>query len=543
MDDMLTIGKDPISEECPQGTDTRYEETFEELQTEIDKLGSPSATDSINWQRAGQLAGKILVEESKDLLVGSYFAVAQIYISRIDGFETGLLVYRDLLQTYWNTMFPKKKRMRGRVAAVEWWIEKSAAALKSFAPAPIDEEHKNKLLSVCEDVKTLCNDFFPDPPDFGLLTRAVADLPMHDEAATAPVAEPVQNSAVKSEETASTSLETQTANQQSPAPSPKPVSAPPLQPPPTRPPAAADDNAAGKIQAANENIKRAALVLTAQEPANSLGHRALRTAVWASVDSLPQATDNRTIIPPPEPHIMTAMQDLSGRGDWLNLLTAATSHFPQYILWLDLQRYCAVGLENLGLPYAKACEAVCMETAYFLKRIPGILQLQFADGFPFADEETRDWCQELGGGDSINLSTDEMLVQTDSENAGKLDSALEQAGELVKKRKLIEAVQLLQEGMAATHSARESMQWRLGLVRTLINGKKPDIALSHCEKLADEIERYRMESWDPAQALVVYKTTYLCLKMISSKMMKKYGSDLLDKIARLDSAEAIRLMA
>ena len=541
---MITIGKDPISEEYPQGVDSRYEPAFEELQAEIDKLGSPTASGGIDWQRVSRLAEQILSEESKDLLVCSYFAVSRIYIDGLSGLETGLAVYRDLLQTYWDTMFPKKKRMRGRAAAAEWWVEKSAAALEFLGLQFDSLENQEAVSAECETLKQLCNELFPDPPDFGVLTRAVSALPVTAGAEPAPasVAEEAKVPENVSEETVS-SPEPELVQQ--PA---APVAAPASQPAPAAVPrpsvqqTAAGDSPIGLIQTSNENLKRAALGLLGEDLSNHLGHRSLRTAVWGAIDSLPQATDGKTIIPPPEPHIMTAMQDLSSRGDWLNLATAAGSHFPQYIFWLDLQRYCAIGLENLGQPYARAYETVCAETAHFLQRMPGLTELQFADGFSFADEETRDWCQSLGGGGSMDLGTGAVSVQGDTEEAARLSGVMEQAGELLKSKKLIDAVQLVQEGLLTAHSAKDSMQWRLGLVRILLGGKKADIALSHCEKLAEDLKRYDIECWDPQQALVVYTTTYHCVKAVSSKMLKERGGELLDKIARLDSSEAMRIV-
>ncbi len=539
---MITIGKDPVSEDNPQGVDSRYEPAFEELQAEIDKLGSPTASGGINWQRVGQLAEQILTQESKDLLVGSYFAVSQIYIDGLAGLETGLGVYRDLLQTYWDTMFPKKKRMRGRVAAVEWWLEKSGAALEFLGLQFASLENQEAVLAECEAVQQLCSELFPEPPDFGVLTRAVSALSAGEGAETeqpSPVEETVPE---KGEEESTASNEPEPAHQTA-TPAQPSTPAPPAAPPSPAQQTASDEGSHQLIQTSNENLKRAALALLGEDLSSQLGHRSLRTAVWAEIDALPRAADGKTLIPPPEPHIMTAMQDLSSRGDWLNLATAAGSHFPQYIFWLDLQRYCAIGLENLGQPYTGAHETVCAETAHFLQRMSGLTELQFADGFPFADEETRDWCQSLGagGGASMDLGAGAASGQGDTEETAKLSGVLEQAGQLVKAKKLIEAVQLVQEGLQEARSGKEAMQWRLGLVRILISGRKADIALSHCEKLTEDLERYNVEYWDPQQALLAYTTTYHCVKMNSAKMLKERGGQLLDKIARLDSAEALRI--
>jgi len=531
--DEIRIGKTFISEDSPAGTDTRYEPAFEELQAEIDKLGSPTAVGETNWQRVSDLAEKILTEESKDLLVGSYFAVSRIYIDDLPGLVTGMQVFKDLLETFWDTMFPKKKRMRGRVAAADWWVEKSATALEMLTLESVDKSTKEKLLTDCDQLKQLFQDLFPDPPAISMLARVVKALPVNEE-----------NGAAEPQEQQTQVPETKTAPVvEQPAAATNPVTQPP--PPAPEPiiqhPVESSDDAVKAIQSHNENIKRAALSLVEHNPANPLGHRSLRTAIWSDLDSPPQAVDNRTIIPPPEPHIIGILQDLTSRGDWQNLVIAAEVHFAQYVFWLDLQRYCANGLERLGPSYEKAYDAVCQETATFMVRMPGLSNLQFADGLAFADEETQEWCQSLGGGNSVDLASGFSSSEGSPEEAKRLTDAIQLAGELVKERKLPEAVELLQTGIHSAHSAREAMQWRLPLVQILIGGKKAEIALSHCEILTREAQYYNLDQWDPAQALTIYRTFYHCLKKISSKVFKERGPELLGKIAGLDSAEAIRI--
>jgi len=523
--DILAIGTTPISDACPAGTDSRYEPAFEELQTEIDKIGSPSASEGVNWLRVSQLTEKILTEESKDLLVMSYFSVSQIHTRELEGLTTGLQAYCDLLETFWDTMFPLKKRMRGRVAAAEWWIENSASALELLRLQSVEEESKNTLLAHCDKLKQLFLELFPEPPSLNRLIRAIESLPIKKENAIFPPPEQVKEPEPKQQPPE------QVEKKPTPAPEPK-----------VQETASTSEDPIVAIQTANERIKRAALTLIEQDLPNPLGHRSLRTAIWSDIDALPQTVEGKTIIPPPEPHIILMIQDLSSRGDWINLSSTAERQFPQYIFWLDLQRYCATSLENLGLPYQKAWEAVCQETASFLHRLPGIHTLQFSDGTPFADEETKEWCHNLGSaGDGMDMGSSFVTADGNTAEANQLNNAIQQAGELLKERKLTEALVLLQQGIKEAHSSRESMQWRLALIRILISGKKAEMALPHCEKLVEELEHHKLEIWDPPQALIVYKTFYHCLKMISSKIVKERGRDLLDKIATLDSVEAIRI--
>jgi len=523
--DLHKLGTTPVEEDNPCGADARYETEFDELQAEVGRLAIASDNDSpINWPLISSLAAGILENQSKDLLVASYLGVAQIHLEQLAGLEIALQIFIDLFENFWDCLFPKKKRMRGRIAAVEWWVEKSAAAVDLLGLQSIEEGKKTALLTDCERLKQLFQELFPEPPVFGPLLRVLEDLPAVGE--VQPDKPAAQAPAKKDEARVKRQDPVETRQQVQP------------------PPAVQGDDPVKVIQSSSEYIKRASLDLVQSDPANPLGHRFLRLAVWSIIDDPPQATDGKTIIPPPEPHIIEALNDLADRGDWLNLSLSATTHFSQYIFWLDLQRYCASGLESLGPVYTKAHDTVCRETAGLLHRLPGLCVLQFSDGSPLADEETQEWCRSLeSGGGPMDISADFSAGGGGTEEEQNIVAALQQAEELLKGNKLIEAVGLLQQGIAATPCDRESIQWRIGLVQILMRGKQAGLALSHCEKLTEDIDRFRLEQWDPVQALRIYKIFYHCLKAVSSKLLKERGSELLGKIARLDSAEAIRIVS
>ena len=145
--DLLSLGKNPINDDQPSGAEVRYEPEFEELQAEIDKLSIPSASGGLDWQKVSDLAAKILAEKSKNLLVASYLAVSQVHLNQIDGLALGLNIIHDLLDRYWENLFPPKKRLRGRIGAIEWWVEKIAAALEGLEVNVIAAEKLAEITS------------------------------------------------------------------------------------------------------------------------------------------------------------------------------------------------------------------------------------------------------------------------------------------------------------------------------------------------------------------------------------------------------------
>ncbi len=108
--DLLSLGKDPVSVTQPVGVDARYDPQFEEVQAEIDKLSSPSGTEPTDWDKVVRLASEILATKAKDLLVAAYLAVGLIQIRGSEGLIIALRVYADLLETYWQDLYPPKER-------------------------------------------------------------------------------------------------------------------------------------------------------------------------------------------------------------------------------------------------------------------------------------------------------------------------------------------------------------------------------------------------------------------------------------------------
>ena len=107
-----SLGVTPISEQDPAGSDIRFEPDFEALSTEVEKLSSPTAVGTVDWQRIADLSAKILETSSKDLLVACYLCIALLQTRGLGGLATGVHVLRDLLEHFWDTLFPAKKRMK-----------------------------------------------------------------------------------------------------------------------------------------------------------------------------------------------------------------------------------------------------------------------------------------------------------------------------------------------------------------------------------------------------------------------------------------------
>ncbi|HOT01621.1 MAG TPA: type VI secretion system ImpA family N-terminal domain-containing protein [Acidobacteriota bacterium] len=132
MSDWKELGRTPVAPGNPAGSDVQDLPAYAALEAEMGKLNSPSAASSIDWSQVARLADDILSRYSKHLLVAGYYSVALLNTDRLRGLARGVRVLRDLLDHFWDTMYPSVRRMRGRKNAVEWWYEKVQAAARNL---------------------------------------------------------------------------------------------------------------------------------------------------------------------------------------------------------------------------------------------------------------------------------------------------------------------------------------------------------------------------------------------------------------------------
>ncbi len=143
--ELLDLGKAPISEAEPAGTDVRYDPDFDLLQKEIDKMSSATAGGEINWNRIIELGSSILARKSKDIQVAAYLSAGLIEVRRLEGLAIGLTILNDLVNNFWDKMFPPLKRIRGRLNAIGWWMDRTTAFLQAVETAPLPEETVERL--------------------------------------------------------------------------------------------------------------------------------------------------------------------------------------------------------------------------------------------------------------------------------------------------------------------------------------------------------------------------------------------------------------
>lgn len=524
--EITSLGKDPIQPDQPAGSDVRYGPEFEQLQGEIDKLALPSASGGINWEKVSDLAASILSKQSKDLLVAGYLAVSQIHVRRIEGLADGLTVMHDLLENFWDDLFPPKKRMRGRSGAIEWWIEKTESALKGIKPESDDGKRRSAISTTLTQIDSLLVEHLPDPPMLRSIETALENIFSTVEETAEAQAEPTVKQPESEPEPAAKPEPRREPAKSSAAPEPETFQT--------------EQDAQKIISSGMQKMRQAANALLENNPTDPMAYRYQRIAAWSVVSSPPPETNGQTQIMPPPPHVLESLLKLKENGNWEALIISAEQHLSQFVFWFDLNRLVAEALISLGDDYQSAHEEVCQDTAFFIRRFPLLAEMSFSDGTLFADSETRQWLNDISFGASLAVETTVSKPGTTGETDRKVD-VLEEAQALVKKKKLLNAVQLLHNELKNCISQQEALTWRLALCRMLIASKKIDMALPHLDLILRDIETYRLETWDPHFAMECLILVWTGYTSHTDKDVKGHAKDVLSLIAKLDPVEALKL--
>ncbi|WP_437759661.1 nSTAND1 domain-containing NTPase [Sorangium sp. So ce1389] len=126
------------------GIDITYDESFEALRNEIDKLQS-LAGGKVDWERVASGAEEILAKRSKDFRVALYYAAARTQLDKLRGLLDGLVLVQALSNAFWDTMYPAINRPKARGNVCAWFGDLAAATLAGLIPSAAELRVVNAL--------------------------------------------------------------------------------------------------------------------------------------------------------------------------------------------------------------------------------------------------------------------------------------------------------------------------------------------------------------------------------------------------------------
>jgi type VI secretion system protein VasJ len=450
-------------------------------------------------------AVKILKEKAKDIRVLSFLAYSAV---RNENWEALADIFDGLAQLgakNFDALQPDRER--AKELAFKWLSEdRFTGALADKKPAEADHPHIVRLLEALTKLKPVLEQKFPQA------------IPFPSE---------LQRNAVAWEK----------------ACTPKPASA-------------AGGTAPGQASAAAESMetpkqamgiaRKAALFLIEKEPQRPMGYRLMRSLRWDILEKSPPAEAGKTQLPGPAAQQRAYFQGLIAQQDWKTALekgeaafAAASNH-----LWLDLQRIVVAACEKLGEQYKEVKSAVLCDTACFIKRLPDIAALNFADGSPFCDETTKKWLS----GDVMAVFSAAGRASAASPTGDLFEKELKKVNELVGSGKIEEAIDLLQGGIRTAKCERDSFRRSMLVGTLLLQAKQAEIAVSVLERLDQKAGVYSLEKWDPDLAVEAWSLLVQAYKAaragkpanIQVSLQEKQNS-ILTKVSYIDPKQALQL--
>ncbi|MDN8559113.1 type VI secretion system protein TssA [Citrobacter werkmanii] len=336
----------PISADNPAGDDPGYDDDFQRMREEVNKLSGADTTLIIT------LAEKLLTTTAKDIRVVTYYTWARLHSDGETGLADGLELLAALLQRFRAQLHPQRER--SRQGALEW--PGSSRMLDSLSRYPeVNRADMLRIAGALLLMEQAAEDTVP-----ATLFSALENRLQKSGGVDAVVPQNVSDGK---------GLTTDS-------------SAPVLT----------------RITSGRDLLDQARILadyLRDQPDGWLSAHRLIKNIRHDTLHQLPPVSvDGKTRIESPKPDQRALLKRLYLQQSWRELLEEGDSLLSRGAshLWLDIQWYLHQALVKLGC--VTDADIIRSDLKGLLARLPGLETLAFNDGTPFADEVTLNWIQQ-----------------------------------------------------------------------------------------------------------------------------------------------------
>ncbi len=479
--DYLQLGITPINDQNAEGEDVRYDEEFELLEAEMAKLVSPTIAESIDWDRVIKLSQNILEKKSKHLLVAVYLSYALIKKNGIESLAVGSGVVANLLKNYWETLFPQKRRMKGRINAIEWWLDKIVHELEHIDTIEVQEDIKNESLSNLKEIDDFLNEKLEEAPLFYNLIKSV-DMKF--------TLKEVQKEIQVEEKVVEIVEEKETLVKKEPASEPMSEEKKETRESTPRKSFSKSNDLEKDLEGVVENLNQITASLLESKDYRSELFIANRAFAWLDIENLPASEKNITMLNPPDSQEIELIESLYNDAKYEALLWSAESRITTYLFWLDLHFYVATALEKLG--FTLASRSIHTQVEYFIEKLPNVENLKFSDSLPFANKKTKKWLQK----EKAKVEVSPVLGSVSDEEFSSMDA--------------------ISKKIHQASSVEEEVLYTIKMCRFLLKEENRTLIEIYTKKLLARIEEYSTERWNPTIALEAYTLSVESLRTIEA---------------------------
>lgn len=347
----------PISDSSPTGEDPGYDDDFQRIREEFNKLSG------IDTGLICTLAEKLLTTTAKDIRIASYYCWARLHQEGERGFAEGLELLAGLLLRYGAQLHPQRER--SRKPALEWLGGTRVLDSLSLYPEVVREDAlrtAGALLLICDSLKAEPE---ASRPELNALYSTLESRLIKAGGVDAVVP---QNASNKAQSQASAYV--------------------------TEP----DAPLLSRIMSGQDLLAQARTLtgyLREQPNGWLAAHRLMKSLRHDTLSAIPAPdAEGKTRIEPPRADQRAMLKRLYLQQSWLEILEQADSTFSRGAnhLWLDLQWYIHQALVKSG--QAVLADIIIADLKGLLRRLTGLETLAFNDGTPFADEVTLNWINQ-----------------------------------------------------------------------------------------------------------------------------------------------------
>ena len=444
----------PITEVSPCGDDPGYDDDFQRMKEEVNKL-SGVQTDLVV-----ELAEKILTTSSKDVRVVTYYTWARLHRDGEGGLADGLTLLVGLLQRYEDGLHPL--RTNSYKAALEWLA--GAKMLDSLARFPeVSREEAARVAGALMLLEQRFSQWDENRrPRLGGLYGALENRLAQSGGAHALVPQNVSTPGIRQ---------------------------------------SAETPIIGTIGSGRELLDQARILaryLREQPDGWLAAHHLMKSVRLDTVNQLPPPDGaGKTRLVAPKSDYRAQLKRLYLQQSWTELIELTDSLFAEGVnhFWLDVQWYLHQALSRAGPPWEGYAEIIKNDLKMLMQRMPGLETLAFNDGTPFADEVTQEWIarevleEEAWRADSVvttSASADDDVLLLESEALAIADS------------EGVEVALAWLQGRTGVTTVRQRWLCQLVMARLTEQCGRNDLALHLLGELNVSALTLALEHWEPS---------------------------------------------
>ncbi|WP_025601071.1 type VI secretion system protein TssA [Burkholderia sp. WSM2230] len=495
----------PISDSASTGADPGYDDDFLAIKEEVAKLSDIDDTLIV------ETAERLLKHSAKDVRLAVYYVYGRMRRDGAEGVACGFELLSALVDRFGEELLPA--RMGTRKAALEW------LAGSTFA----DRLERVQGLSETLLERTLSA--------LALIVERTAQWP---EAAR-PDLDPLFRRFESRVET--------------PQPAPGVSNDTPSGATPSAMLAAATE-----VSSTRELLDRArqmAQFLRDQPHGYLAAYRLMRCVRWDTLTEVPPHEANgKTRLVAPRAELRSHLKRLLLQKQWPELLDRVEAAFAEGAnhFWLDLQYYAFSAQEQAGGEYAQVRDLAATDCALMLERLPGLDQLAFSDGSPFADDATLEWIARYATVRDVERGEAVAPVSKSSAQTDWAETEA-QASDLAAQQGLDAAFAWLQclPAQRGEHGERERFLRQLVMARVAERADRADTALHLLSTLERSAQRFELAAWEPSLA---FEAKHHLVRLLKVRINRKDADKpalsarielLTDELTAIDPARAVTL--